>query len=243
MGSPLECTACHSNQPPVAVGLDRLARVFETVGLPRPAAVMVPLAVVLAPEAVSSLPELVVAFYADPTRFRVRARLEASSLSRVWLGLFARITRQSLPILHGDTLPEFGVCQWLYRDQRGYVHWDRYACVEGALERLFVARMGYAPGVLRETFVVYGLPITVAFRARVENGALLLTSIKTLQNPLSWFARVTYRTELAENGLATRGDFQVPLFGVRVGTAFLIDRPSAPRHDSHATRISRVPAR
>jgi hypothetical protein len=138
------------------------------------------------------------------------------------LSLIALISRQA-QLAPGEHHP---LCQWLYVDGRGRTHWDRYACVRGRCRRLFTARMEGSTGHLHETFVIYGLPASLTFGARVEGGTLVLALLRRLGSPLSWFARVEYRTEAVGAEVHARGAFRVPLLGFHAETEFRAVRHS-----------------
>jgi len=182
---------------------------------------MVPLEHVLTPAECAQLAPAVHAFYRDPRRFSVRARIVAMGFSHFVLRLLALLSRQCLPVLHSSEA-DVQVCQWLYRDCRGRLHWDRYAVCGARVERLFTARIAHAPGQLCETFVCYGVPVPIQFTARVEGAALLLESRRTWRSPLSLVAQVVYRTAGGADGLVTHGRFRVPWLALTVDTEFRI---------------------
>ena len=150
----------------------------------------------------------------------MRAGLEASPFSRALLAAAAAVSRQALFYDRAPGFEGYPVAQFVYRDRRGRTHWDRYAQIDGAWQRLFTARVATRPRHLIETFVVYGLPIPLTFRARVEDDALVLTLTRRWTSPLSWLARVEYRTEAQAGDVRTRGDFRIPALFFRAETEF-----------------------
>src|SRR5690606_41427099 len=93
-------------------------------------------------------------------------------LDRLMSGVFATITRQSCVTDAGPAFEGYPVAQFLYRARRGRLHWDRYVCIGGRWRRLFLARMETRATLLRETFVVCGLPVTLCFRATADASGL-----------------------------------------------------------------------
>lgn len=207
--------------PPAGSLLDRISRWLEGGGEGTPVKEVVDLAGVLTAQELGDLPTEVVAFYADPGSFVVEAGLDAKPFSRALLALSAVVARQTDIPDRVRGFEGYPVGQLVYRDRQGRTHWDRYGKVDGRWRRLFLARVAAAPGRFTETFVVYGVPLALPFRAHVEDGALVLTLGRALGAPLSWIAKVEYRTRKTEDGaVATRGDFRVPLVGFQVTMEF-----------------------
>ena len=188
-----------------------------------PAMTLVALDEVLAASELARLPPGIERFYAQPAAHRVQAALDGAPWSYRLLGIFARVTRQCVPVLRTRPGSFFPVCQRVFRDGRGRHHWDRYGGLDGRCERLFIARIAGKPGQIEETFVLYGMPLALTFAARVEGGELVLESIKSRRRPWSWLTHVTYRTKATQNALVTYGDFRIPLIGLRIGTEFRIE--------------------
>lgn len=207
-------------EPPPGTFLDRIARYFEGGGAGTPCATMLDLGDVLAADELAKLPAVVAAFYAQPGTFDVEAGVDGGPYSRRLLALFAAIGRQADVVDRVRGFEAYPLGQLLYRDRRGRVHWDRYAWIDGTWRRLFLARIDGATGTMCETFVLYGVPVPLTFRAAVVDGALVLTLVRKWSSPLSWFARVVYRTEARAEGTSTQGDFRIPLLGFYVRTEF-----------------------
>jgi hypothetical protein len=204
--------------PPETRFLDRLARFLEGGGQGTPTDVLVDLDGVVA-----GAPENVAAFYRDPARYAIVTGATAGPWSRFVMKVFAATFRQSrIPERAGgfEALP---VCQRIYRDARGRTHWDRYARVEGALERLFVARLDGAPGRMDETFVLWGVPVRLGFEVHVDGETLVLTLRRRYSSLLAWPAHVQYRTTAHGSTLTTDGDFRVPVVGLHVRMRFSIE--------------------
>jgi hypothetical protein len=207
--------------PPRGGLLDRLARWLEGGGEGEPADGVVDLSGVLDAGELAKLPRRVATFFAAPHRFDVAAGLDGDAWSRALLAASAVVFRQTDIPDRERGFEAYPVGQVIYRDRRGRVHWDRYGLVDGAWRRLFVARVAGAPGRFVETFVLYGVPVALVFAPRVEDGALVFTLTRRWTSPLSWIARVEYRTGLhAPDEVRTHGDFRVPLLRFRVRTEF-----------------------
>jgi hypothetical protein len=201
--------------------LDRLCRWLDGGGQGTPVQEVLDLSCVLDPETLARLPPEVVDFFSSPHGFRIRAGLDAEPVSRFLLAVSAIIARQTNIPDRARGFEAYPVGQIIYRDARGRTHWDRYGLVDGEWRRLFLARVSGEPGVFRGTFVVYGVPIELPFRAHVEDDALVMTLTPRWSAPFSWFGRVEYRTRRVGNGeVETRGDFRVPLLWFRVATEF-----------------------
>lgn len=214
-------TGCVLAAAPRGGCLDRLARALEGGGRGEAVQRLADLGEVLPPAALAKVDDGVVEFYRTPMAFALRAGVEMGRWSRLLMGLFAFCVRQSRAPDRGRGSQAYAVCQRLYRDDRGRTHWDRYVRVDGRLQRLFVARMSVAPGRVYETFVLYGLPVTLAFQASADGDALLLTLLPRESSLLARTARVTYRTAPTEAGhLHTTGHFRVPLLGLAVQMQF-----------------------
>jgi hypothetical protein len=214
------CTDCSHPHPPQGSFLDRVVSWFEADGKTVDASAMLKLEDVLSASDFSQLSPMISRFYANPIRFRIHAGLDGGAWSRFLLSSAARISRQCLAPSKQSGFQAYPVCQWLYLDQSGRVHWDRYACVDGHSERLFVARVSATAGLVCETFVLYGVPVALSFRPAVEGGELSLRLISKLSSPFSWFARVEYRTKLHATGVVTHGDLRIPLIGFQITTEF-----------------------
>lgn len=200
--------------------LDRLARALEGGGRGTPSETFVDLSDVLPASALAQVGPVVVDFYRSPLPYSLRVGVAMGRWSRLLMGCFALLCRQSGAPDRGAGVEAYEVCQRLYRDRRGRTHWDRYARVDGRLRRLFVARIASGPERFYETFVLYGLPITLAFAVCSDGDALLLSLQPRESSLLARMARVTYRTAPLDSGLATEGDFRVPLIGLRVRMHF-----------------------
>jgi hypothetical protein len=217
------------DEPPRGALLDRIARWLEGGGRGTPVQEVLDLSSVLDPEALARLPREVVELFASPHRFRIRAGLDAAPVSRFLLALSAVVARQTNIPDRERGFEGYPVGQLVYRDARGRTHWDRYGLVDGEWRRLFVARVAGQRGLFSETFVVYGVPIVLPFRAHVEEDTLVMTLTRRWSAPFSWFGRVEYRTRrTADDEVETRGDFRVPLLAFRVATEFRGKR-AAPR--------------
>jgi hypothetical protein len=202
--------------PPEAGVLDRLARILDGDHHEEPLAELLDLTRV-APEA----PQQIVDFYRHPDRYAIRASASSDRWGRFALLAFAAAFRQCCVPIGGAGERSYQVCQRLYRDDRHRRHWDRYVRVDGVVHRLFVAHVAGRAGRVDETFVLWGVPARLAFDARVEGAALVLTLDPAKSSPPAWPLRVVYRTAVGERGtLHTEGDFRVPLAGVRVRTHF-----------------------
>ncbi|MDB4946509.1 MAG: hypothetical protein JWP97_6043 [Labilithrix sp.] len=207
--------------PPPSSLLDRLARWLEGGGSGTPATIVADLAGVLSAQELSDLPSEVVDFFADPGSFVVVAGLDAGPFSRALLALSAVLARQTDIPDRVRGFEGYPVTQRIYRDRHGRTHWDRYGLVDGAWRRLFLARVAASPGHFTETFLIYGVPVALPFRARVEDGALVFTLTPSLRAPFSWIGKVEYRTRRTGPGaVETKGDFRVPLVGFRVAMEF-----------------------
>lgn len=224
--SPGAAGGCVLQAPPERGLLDRLALWCEGGGRGEATDDLLDLATVLPPQALAPLRPEVVAFYRRPLRFMLRTGVQMGWWSGLLNRVFARIARQSDIPGRGLGPAAYPLCQRLYRDARGRVHWDRYCRVDGRLARLFVARMAGGAGRVEETFVLYGLPVRLSFEPRVDGDALVLELRRLRSSPLAWLARVRYRTAVDEDGvLRTRGEFRVPLVGLHIRTYFEIRRP------------------
>ncbi len=172
---------------------------------------------------VPDAPPQIVDFYRHPDRYAIRARASSDRWGQYALWLFAAGFRQCCIPVGGADGCSYQVCQRLYLDDRRRRHWDRYVRVDGALRRLFVARIDGREGRVDETFVLWGVPARLAFDVRVEAEAVVLRLDPAKSSPLAWPLRVQYRTAVGERGaLYTEGDFRVPLAGLRVRTHFTI---------------------
>lgn len=208
-------------EPPRGTLLDRLARWLEGGGRGAPVDEVLDLSRVLDPEALARLPREVVDLYADPQGFRLRAGLEAAPFSRFLLAASAVLARQTNIPDRERGFEGYPVGQLVYRDARGRTHWDRYGLVDGEWRRLFLARVRGEPGLFFETFMVYGVPVVLPFRARVDDDTLVLTLTRRWLAPFSWLGQVEYRTRrTGPHEIETRGDFRVPLLFFRVATEF-----------------------
>jgi hypothetical protein len=211
----------HPPLPPRGSLLDRLARWLEGGGEGTPAVEVLDLSRVLAAEQLAQLPREVVDLYGDPRSFRIRAGLDARPFSRFLLAVSAVLARQTNIPDRERGFEGYPVGQLVYRDARGRTHWDRYGLVDGEWRRLFLARVSGAPGMFFETFVLYGVPVVLPFRAHVEGETLVMSLTRRWSAPFSWFGRVEYRTRRSGPGeVETRGDFRVPLLLFRVATEF-----------------------
>lgn len=216
--------------PPRGGVLDRLARWLEGGGDGITTDQLLDLSTVLAPPALDALHPEVARFYRDPGRYRMRAGVHASRFSGALLDLLALVSRQGrLPDRDrgeagSDGFEGYPVRQELYRDARGRTHWDRYILIDRTWQRFFIARLGGLPSHVVETFVVYGIPVALTFRASVEDDDLVLSLVPKWSSPMSWFARVVYRTGISTYGVHTRGDFRLPIVGFRVRTEFRATR-------------------
>lgn len=209
------------SEPPRGTLLDRLARWLEGGGRGTPVRQVLDLSCVLDEAELARLPREVVDLYAEPQRFRIRAGLDAAPLSRLLLAVSAVLARQTNIPDRERGFEGYPVGQLIYRDEQGRTHWDRYALVDGQWRRLFLARMAGERGLVFETFVLYGVPVVLPFRARVEDETLVLSLIRRWSAPFSWFGRVEYRTRrTSTHDVETRGDFRVPLLSFRVATEF-----------------------
>ncbi len=208
-------------EPPRGTLLDRLARWLEGGGRGTPAQEVVDLSRVLREEELARLPREVGEFYAGPQGFRVAAGVDAAPFSRFLLAVSAALARQTNIPDRERGFEGIPVGQLIYRDVRGRTHWDRYGFVDGEWRRLFLARVAGEPGLFFETFVLYGVPVVLPFRAHVEDDTLVLSLIRRWSAPFSWFGRVEYRTRRTRtHEIETLGDFRVPLLFFRVATEF-----------------------
>ena len=216
--------------PPRGGVLDWLARWLEGGGDGVKTEQLLDLSTVLASQAKDALHPEVARFYLDPGRYRMRAGVHASRFSGALLDLLAAVSRQGrLPDRDcgkdgSDGFEGYPVRQLVYRDARGRTHWDRYILIDRTWQRFFIARLEGLPSYVVETFVVYGVPVSLTFRASVEDDGLVLSLVPKWSSPMSWFARVVYRTGISEHGVHTRGDFRVPIVGFRVRTEFRATR-------------------
>ena len=212
-------------EPPRGTLLDRIARALEGGGAGTPVEEVADLSRVLDAAELARLPREVVEFYEAPGSFRVTAGLDAGPYSRFLLAVSAVLARQTDIPDRVRGFEAYPVGQLIYRDDRGRTHWDRYALVDERWRRLFLARVAGAPGRFTETFVLYGIPIALPFRAHVEDESLVLTLAPRWSAPFSWFGRVEYRTSRPRVGaIETRGDFRIPFLGFRVQTEFRGER-------------------
>jgi hypothetical protein len=214
---------CVLAAPPETRFLDRLARFFEGGDRGEPTDVLVDLGAVVA-----DAPDNVAAFYRDPARYVIFTGATAGRWSRFVMKVFAATFRQSRIPERAQGFQALPVCQRIYRDARGRTHWDRYACVDGTLERLFVARLDGARGRMNETFVLWGVPIRLGFEAQMDGETLVLTLRRRYSSVLAWPARVQYRTTAHGRGLTTDGDFRVPIALLHVKMRFLIETSQDP---------------
>lgn len=211
----------HPPLPPRGSLLDRLARWLEGGGEGTPVIEVLDLSRVLDAGEVAGLPREVVELYADPQSFRIRAGLDATPYSRLLLAVSAVLARQTNIPDRARGFEGYPVGQLVYRDARGRTHWDRYGLVDGAWRRLFLARVSGEPGMFFETFVLYGVPVVLPFRAHVDGETLVMSLTRRWSAPFSWFGKVEYRTRRSGAGeVETRGDFRVPLLFFRVATEF-----------------------
>ena len=207
--------------PPRGTMLDRLARWLEGGGHGTPSVEVLDLSRVLGGAELARLPREVVELYADPRSFCIRAGLDAGPYSRLLLAAGALLARQTNIPDRERGFEGYPVGQLVYRDGKGRTHWDRYGLVDGEWRRLFLARVAGEPGLFFETFVLYGVPVVLPFRAHVEGETLVMSLTRRWSAPFSWFGRVEYRTRrTAEGEVETRGDFRVPLLALRVATEF-----------------------
>lgn len=209
--------ACNLGQPPERRWVDRLARRLEGGALGERVDELVDLTRV-----VGGAPRAVVAFYRRPQDYAIHVGATSAGWSRLVMTAFAFLFRQMcIPETSGG-FSDYEVCQRVYRDRRGHLHWDRYARVNGSLERLFVARIASRQSQVDETFVLWGIPVRLAFDARVEGEEVVLTLDPSRSSLFARPARVQYRTaEWGEpGGLRTEGDFRVPAIGLHVRTEF-----------------------
>ena len=212
-------------EPPRGTLLDRIARALEGGGSGTPVDAVADLSDVLDAAELARLPREVIDFYEAPRTFRVTAGLDASKYSRFLLAVSAVLARQTNIPDRVRGFEAYPVGQLTYRDRRGRTHWDRYALVDDGWRRLFLARVASAPGRFTETFVLYGIPVALPFRAHVEDETLVLTLVPRWSAPFSWIGRVEYRTSRPRAGaIETRGDFRVPLLRFRVQTEFRGER-------------------
>lgn len=220
-----ETTSCAPpSEPPTGSFLDAVARWIEGGGTGTPSRHLLDLGQLVAADSLERAPRAIVRFYANPLEFSIRTGVEMSPLSRLVFGVFAAIARQSCVTDAGPAFEGYPVAQFLYRDRRGRLHWDRYVCIGGRWRRLFLARVEAREKLLRETFVVCGLPVTLCFRATADASGLSLVLARRWQEPWSYLLDVSYRTSELERGLRTLGDFRVRLFGLRVLTEFRMQR-------------------
>ncbi|MDB4939458.1 MAG: hypothetical protein JWP87_6430 [Labilithrix sp.] len=209
------------DEPPRGTLLDRLARWLDGGGRGTPVDEVLDLSSVLDRDALGRLPPEVIAFFTSPHGFRIRAGLDAAPVSRFLLAISAIVARQTNIPDRERGFESYPVGQLIYRDARGRTHWDRYGLVDGEWRRLFLARVGGEPGKFFETFVLYGVPVVLPFRAHVDGDTLVMTLQPRLSAPFSWFGRVEYRTRrTAANEVETRGDFRIPVIAFRVAMEF-----------------------
>ncbi|MBC7171220.1 MAG: hypothetical protein H5U40_02275, partial [Polyangiaceae bacterium] len=205
--------------PPKCGCLDALATRLEGGGRGVPVEAMVDLRVVLGEDA-HRLASAVERFYSAPLSYRLRAGVRMGWWSRTIMALFTAFARQMRIPEGGRALETYPVDQRLYQDAIGRLHWDRYVYARGSWRRLFTARIAVGRGVLRETFVSLGLPLTLTFRASAEDGALVLRLDRAASSLPARLCQVEYRTSASDEGIVTRGDFRIPRLGVRVRTEF-----------------------
>jgi hypothetical protein len=212
--------------PPEGGLLDRLARILEEQGEGAGGDRGEALSELLdLTQVAPGAPAEVIDFYRHPDRYVVHARASAGPWGRCALLAFAAAFRQCcVPIAGGHETDRrsYQVCQRLYLDRRKRRHWDRYVQVDGALRRLFVARIEGSTHRVDETFVLWGVAARLSFDVRVEDAAIVLTLNRAKSSPIAWPLRVQYRTEVGPRGvLRTEGDFRVPIAGIRVRTEFV----------------------
>lgn len=212
-------------EPPRGTLLDRIARALEGGGRGEPVTQVADLSRVLGVAELARLPCEVIDFYEAPGTFRVTAGVDAAPYSRFLLAVSAVLARQTDIPDRARGFEAYPVGQLIYRDGRGRTHWDRYGLVDGRWRRLFLARVAFASASFTETFVLYGVPVALPFRAHVEDETLVLTLVRRWYAPFSWVGRVEYRTSRPRAGaIETRGDFRVPLLGFRVAMEFRGER-------------------